>query len=225
MRPARPLVQQRAALGPCGRGTTYHSPALRRGEAQAPALGGRRLRARCTPPAHTSEGREGVEEPRAACPEPRSPLLATFSPGLRHSPIPAAGPRRPWARWRRVATLLSSPRSSRFLRSEKALSLEVLEGGLLPRSWLPDGCGSDSGSVRAPWPSGPPPGAHSLPIPGPRPGPIDTKQRARPEWATARTRHLLRGPPARMATLSEQEAVSDTKPPGSPALPRPGARA
>lgn len=77
--------------------------------------GGRRLRARCTPARPHLRGRRGGGEALRLHPgHPGPAVLATLSPALGHSLISAAGPRRPWARWRRVATLLSSPISSLF---------------------------------------------------------------------------------------------------------------
>ena len=82
---------------PRGPGTTYHNPAPRRGEAQAPALGVVAFVVRCTLPARTSEAGERVERPRSPFAQGAS-LLAPFSPTLGHSPIPAPGPRRPSGR-------------------------------------------------------------------------------------------------------------------------------
>lgn len=70
---------------PRGPGTTYHNPAPRRGEAQAPALGVFAFVVRCTLPAHTSEAGERVERPRSPFAQGAS-LLATFSPTLGHFP-------------------------------------------------------------------------------------------------------------------------------------------
>lgn len=97
VRPARPSCGSALRSRPRGPRTTYHSPAPRRGEAQAPAPGVVAFGARCTLPAHTSEGGERVERPTSPFAEQGAPL-ATFSPTLGHSPVSVAGARRPSGR-------------------------------------------------------------------------------------------------------------------------------
>lgn len=125
--PGRPVRPARPSRAP---GTTYRSPAPRRGEAQA-AAGEVVLWARCTMSAHTSEGGGGVGRPvEAAGPGPRATVLAPSSPTPGLSPSSATGPRRPLGRWRRAVTSLCSPRNSRFLRSRESPWLGQVGRGL-----------------------------------------------------------------------------------------------
>lgn len=125
VRPARPWCGSALRSRPRGPGTTYHSPAPRRGEAQAPA------------PGVAAFGPAAVRPPT-----PRSAERGWRSPGcLRRSrsrapgclpPTPGPRLRPPFLRlgldalaagWRRVTTSLPWPRSSRFLRSGKSARL------------------------------------------------------------------------------------------------------
>lgn len=132
MRPARPSCGSALRSRPRGPGTTYHSPAPGRGEAQTPALGVVAFWARCTLPAHTSEGGERVVRPASPFAE-RGATLATFSPTLGHSPHVcdwSSTPLRPHGvGWELHFPSREAPVS---LEAEKALGLDVLEGGLLP---------------------------------------------------------------------------------------------
>lgn len=125
--PGRPVRPSRAP------GTTYHSPAPPRGEAQA-AAPEVVFWARCTLSAHTSEGGGVWGGPgRLRGPGPRATVLAPSSPTPGHSPTSATGPRRPLGRlasggnFALLAKKLPFPQKQR-----KPVAWTSWKGGFLP---------------------------------------------------------------------------------------------
>lgn len=194
MRPARPSRRSALRSRPRGPGTTYHSPAPRRGEAQAPAPGVVAFGARCARPAHTSEGGERMGRPAAPFAH-RGATLATFSPTLGHSPISGAGPRRPsgWTASGGNFTFLAEKLP--FPLKRKGVELGCVGRG--PPTLILGGRGLRPPQWRCPRPPGPPglPWAHTVtarPRPGPAHQEVGPTRNAPRSRLSCGTRHLGR---------------------------------
>ena len=151
-------------------------------------------------------------------PGPRATVLAPSSPTPGHFPTSATGPRRPLGRlasggnFALLAEKLPFPQKQR-----KPVAWTSWKGASYPDPGCPRAAAA-APSPPPPRPRGPPRGAHSFLIPGPRP-----RSRHQP-WArpglTAPPSPAASGPPPR----AEGEVVRDANTLGSAAL-RSGARA
>lgn len=219
MRPARPWCDSALRSRPRGPGTTYHSPAPRRGEAQAPAPGVAAFGPAAGRPPTPRSAERGWTSPgcRRRSRSRRAPGRLRPGPRFR-PPCPRLGLDALAAGWRRVTTSLPSPRSSRFLRSGKALGWEMLGGvGRRPPTLIFAARGAATATVALsvlPWPSHAPPHSRASPRTWTLSRGPDPERGGRP-WPPPKDR------PPGSATLSQQEDRSDTTPWAPPLLTHP----